>query len=79
VPVTHACNPSNSGGREAKIRKIVVQSQPRQIVHETLSRKYPSQKKGCGVAQGVGFEFKPQYWEKNKQTNKQEISRLMEL
>jgi hypothetical protein len=31
--------------QEAEIRRIVVQSQPGQIVHETLSRKHPSQKK----------------------------------
>jgi hypothetical protein len=30
--------------QEAEIRRIRVQSQPRQIVRETLSRKYPSQK-----------------------------------
>jgi hypothetical protein len=28
--------------QEAEIRRIVAQSQPRQIVHKTLSRKYPS-------------------------------------
>jgi hypothetical protein len=28
--------------QEAEIRRIVVQSQPRQIVHETLFQKYPS-------------------------------------
>jgi hypothetical protein len=31
--------------QEAEIRRIKVQSQPGQIVHETLSQKYPSQKK----------------------------------
>jgi hypothetical protein len=30
--------------QETEIRRIAVQSQPRQIVHETLSRKYSSQK-----------------------------------
>jgi hypothetical protein len=30
--------------QEAEIRRIVVRSQPRQIVHETLSQKYPIQK-----------------------------------
>jgi hypothetical protein len=53
--------------QEAEIRRIVVQSQPRQIIHETLSQKNPSQKKRAGgVAQGVLFEFKPQYHKKNK-------------
>jgi sporulation protein YlmC with PRC-barrel domain len=31
--------------QEAEIRNIVVQIQPGQIVHETLSQKHPSQKK----------------------------------
>jgi hypothetical protein len=32
--------------QEAEIRRIAVRSQPGQIVHETLTRKNPSQKKG---------------------------------
>jgi hypothetical protein len=32
--------------QEAEIRRITVWSQPVQIVHKTLSRRYPSQKKG---------------------------------
>jgi hypothetical protein len=47
--------------QEAEIRKIMVQTQPRKIVHETLSRKNLSQKRAGGVAQGVSPEFKPQY------------------
>jgi hypothetical protein len=39
---------------EAEIRRIVVQSQPRQIVLKTLSQKHPTQKRAAGVAQGVG-------------------------
>jgi hypothetical protein len=39
--------------QEAEIRRIVVQSQPRQIVHETLSQKYSSQNRAGGVAQVV--------------------------
>jgi hypothetical protein len=46
--------------QEAEIRRITVQSQPRQIGHETLSQKHPSLKRAGGVAQGVGPEFKPQ-------------------
>jgi hypothetical protein len=52
--------------QEAKIRKIVVQSQPGQIVLKTLSRKKPSQKRAGGITEGVGSEFKPQYWKKKK-------------
>jgi hypothetical protein len=50
--------------QEAEIRGIMVQSQPGQIVHETLSQKYPSQKRAGGVAQGKGLECKPQYRKK---------------
>jgi hypothetical protein len=53
--------------QKAEIR-TVVQSQSRQIVHETLSQRNPSQKRAGGVSQGEGSEFKPQYY---KQTNKQ--------
>jgi hypothetical protein len=46
--------------QEAEIRRIMVQSQPRQIVHETLCKKniyILSEKRAGGVAQGVGPEF----------------------
>jgi hypothetical protein len=51
--------------QEAEIRRIVVRSQPREIVLETLSQKNPSQKRTGGVAQAVGPEFKP-HTEKKK-------------
>jgi hypothetical protein len=63
MPVSHTCNPTYSGG---KIRRIVVQSQPRKRVLKTLFLKNPSQKRAGGVAQGVGYEFKPQYHKKKK-------------
>jgi hypothetical protein len=44
--------------QEAEIRRIEVQSQPRQILCDTLSRKHHLQKRAGGVAQGVGPEFK---------------------
>jgi hypothetical protein len=44
----------------------MVQSQPGQIVHKTLSQKYPTQKRAGGADQGVGSEFKPQYEKKKK-------------
>jgi hypothetical protein len=40
--------------QEAEIRSISVQSQPKQIIHVTLSQKNSITEKGCGVAQGVG-------------------------
>jgi hypothetical protein len=47
--------------QEAEIRKVTAQSQPRQIVQETLSQKNPSQKRAGEMAQCVGPEFKHQY------------------
>jgi hypothetical protein len=52
--------------QEAEIRRLVVRSQPGQIVCKTPSRKNPSQKRADGVAQGVGPKFKPQYCKKKK-------------
>jgi hypothetical protein len=63
-----SCPPIILATQEAEIRKIKFQSQPGQIVHKTLSRKHPTQKRAGGVAQGVGPEFKPQY---HKQTKKE--------
>jgi hypothetical protein len=34
-----------------------------------ISKKNPSQKRACGVAQGVGPEFKHQYRKKKKNSN----------
>jgi hypothetical protein len=51
--------------QEAEIRRIMVQSQPRQIVWETLSQENPSQRRAGGVAQGTVPEFKPQCQKKN--------------
>jgi hypothetical protein len=64
--------------QEAKIRRIVVQSQPRQIVCETLSqKKNPSLKRAGGVAQGVSPEIKPQsHKKKKKKKGLQESSRF---
>jgi hypothetical protein len=54
--------------QEAKIRRITVLSQPRQIVHETLSQKKIHHKKRAGgVAQGVDTEFKSKYLKEKKE------------
>jgi hypothetical protein len=45
APVAHTCNPN----QEATIRRIVVQTQPRQIVHEILSQKTFHSKKADGA------------------------------
>jgi hypothetical protein len=52
--------------QEAEMRQIMVQSQPRKIVHQTQSAKNPSQKRDGKVVQGVGLECKPQYRGKKK-------------
>jgi aspartate-semialdehyde dehydrogenase len=48
--------------QEAEIRKIMVRSQPGQIVHETPSQKYPTKNRAGEMAQNVG---KLQYHKKN--------------
>jgi hypothetical protein len=53
--------------QEAEIRKITVWSQPRLIVHESLSRKTLHKKGAGGMAQSVGTEFKPRYHTKQQQ------------
>jgi hypothetical protein len=58
--------------QEAEIRRTAVQSQPGQILRETLSQKYPTQKRAGGVTQVVKclpskHEFKPQYHKKQVQ------------
>jgi hypothetical protein len=61
MPVAQACNPSYSGGRD---QEDGVQSQPREIVRETLSQKTFHKNRVGGVAQGEGPEFKTQYRKK---------------
>jgi hypothetical protein len=39
--------------QEPEIRRIMVHSQPRQTVCETLSKKNPSQRRASGVVQAV--------------------------
>jgi hypothetical protein len=46
---------------EAEIRRITVQNQPGKIIHKTLSRKNPPQKRAGGVVQEEGPEFEHQY------------------
>jgi hypothetical protein len=57
--------------QEAEIRRIQVQSQPRQIVLETLLKKIHYKKRAGGVAQGgEGPEFKLQHTTKKKTLGK---------
>jgi hypothetical protein len=52
--------------QETEIRRISVQSQSGQTVHETLSQKTLHKKRAGGAAQGKDLEFKPQYHNNNK-------------
>jgi hypothetical protein len=69
--------PVNPATQEAQMKRIEIQSQPGQIVLETLSQKNLSQKRAGGVAQGEGPEFKPQYSKKKKKKKKQRASESM--
>jgi hypothetical protein len=62
--VAQACNLSYSGGREQKDHS----SKPAQAnSSQDLISKIPTikRKRTCGVTQGVGPEFKPQYYKNN--------------
>jgi hypothetical protein len=63
VLVTHISNPSYSGGRDLEDFGL---KPAWQIVHKTLSQKYPSQKRGGVVAQSESPEFKPRTGKKEK-------------
>jgi hypothetical protein len=52
--------------QEAEIRRTTVQSQPRQIVHETLFQKTHHKRRASGVVQGEGLEFKPYHHKERK-------------
>jgi hypothetical protein len=58
--VTHACNPSYSGGRDQEDRGLKP-AQANSSRDETLSQKTLHKKGLGGVAQGEGSEFKPQH------------------
>jgi hypothetical protein len=52
-----------------EIKRVTVQSLWGQIVYKNLYWKNPSQKRGGGVAQGVGSEFKLHSTKKEKKLN----------
>jgi hypothetical protein len=51
--------------QEAEIRRIMVRSQPREIVLKTQSQKTFHKVRAGGVVQVEGPEFKTQDWKKN--------------
>jgi hypothetical protein len=74
----HLTSPQTCKYKEAEIRRITVQSQPGQIVCETLSQKNLHKNRTGGVAQGEGLEFKPQYCKKKKKKCKYRTIRYFE-
>jgi hypothetical protein len=64
--------------QEAEIRRIVVQSQSKQIVCETLSQKTLHKSRADGVAKGEGPEFKLHYHKKKKEKKKKSDGREMD-
>jgi hypothetical protein len=60
--VAHAYSPSYSGGSDQEYHGSKL---AKAFFFETLSWKIPLQKRGGGVAQGEGPEFKPQYYKKD--------------
>jgi hypothetical protein len=59
----HACNPSDSGGRDQEEHG----SKPA-FERPHLENTHHHKKKGWGVSQGLGPEFKPRHGKKQKQT-----------
>jgi hypothetical protein len=66
VPVAHTCKPSYSGGRDQKD----LGSKPAwaNSLQDPISKKHITKRAGR-VAQGVGPDFKHQYWRKKKKKN----------
>jgi hypothetical protein len=61
--------------QKAAIRRIEIQSQTGQRVHETLSGKkknHKNHKTGGGMAQGGGPEFTPQYKKKKRKRKRKQ-------
>jgi hypothetical protein len=73
----HQFTPVILATQEARIRRITVRSQPRQIAHETLSQKTHHKTKTGGVAQGEGPEFKPQYLPPQKKLNPNKTTKAL--
>jgi hypothetical protein len=72
VLVAHICNPSYSEGRDREDRG----SKPAQTNSSRApilkkKKKTHHKKRGCGVAQGIGPEFKPQYCNKKKKRERE--------
>jgi hypothetical protein len=71
APVAHACNPSNSGGRDQEGCNLKP-AQANSLLDPNL--KIPiSQKRAGRVALGIGPELKSQYHKKKKKEKKKTV------
>jgi hypothetical protein len=61
--LAHVCNPNYSGGRDQE--NHVSKPAWANSSQDPIS-KIPNTKRASGVVQGIGPEFKPQYWKKKK-------------
>jgi hypothetical protein len=64
APVAHTCNPNYSGGRDQENRGIK-SLLGKQFLRPKLEKTHHNKRAG-GVAQGVGPEFKTQYWKEGR-------------
>jgi hypothetical protein len=73
VPVAHTCNPSCSGvrGQEDLSSKPAQENSSQDPISKILSAK-----RAGGMAEGVGFEFKPWYCKKNQKCWRELVEKL---
>jgi hypothetical protein len=67
APVAHTCNPSYSGGRDQEDRGSKPAQENTSWDPIWKKPKHTHKKRADRVAQGVGPEFKSQYWKKKKE------------
>jgi hypothetical protein len=65
--------------QEAEIRRITVQSQPRQIVHKTLSGKNPSQKRAVEWLKVQALSSNPSTAKKQNKQKSHLITRVVSI
>jgi hypothetical protein len=73
----HWLTPGILATQEAEIRRMVVQSQPGQIVHKTLSQKTLHKKRAGGVAQGSNPITAKKKKKKRKEKEKRKVNKIL--
>jgi hypothetical protein len=69
VPVVHICNPSYSGSRDQEdggLKPAQAHSSRDPTLGGGKKKIIKKKKRAGGMDQGIGPEFKPQYWKINK-------------